>query len=272
MVMGLISTGIGLLIGGGLSARWNWWRPTLPGIPTLMYHKIGDPPEGSKLQKLWVSTDLFRKQMAYLSDEGYHPITFTDIYEHWDNNEPLPTNPALITFDDGYANNFDEAFPIMRDFGFKATLFVVVQTVGWNNHWHDPKNETRISMISWSQLQELQTAGWEIASHTMNHPRLSNLTLDEVTVELKRSKKVIGEFLGETPQTFAYPYGNGEDDSDIRELVKEAGYRLAVGVHSGKWTLEKFKETPYGLPRVFVRGDENMIDFHLQMTRGKSRL
>ena len=85
-----ILSGAGFLAGGALSARWNWWRPKKSGIPILMYHKIGFPPEGSKLGKLWVSPLLFKKQMAYLSDEGYHPITFKDLYESWDQNKLLP--------------------------------------------------------------------------------------------------------------------------------------------------------------------------------------
>ncbi|OVE77431.1 hypothetical protein BVX98_02720 [bacterium F11] len=265
-------SGLGLIAGSALSARWNWWRRLRPGIPILMYHKVGIPPQGSQLKKLWVSPQKFRKQMAYLSDEGYHPITFNDIYDHWDGIRPLPSKPMVITFDDGYANNYTEAYPILRDFGFRAVIFVVAQTVGWDNHWHNPKTEVRIPMISWAQLKELQKAGWEIGSHTMNHPNLTTLNLDKVRIEVEKSRRIIGEFLDEIPMTFAYSYGKGEDDPDIREIVKSTGYRLAVGVHSGKWPIEKFKTNPYQLPRVFVRGDENMVDFHLQMTRGQSRL
>jgi len=154
MALGLLLSGAGILLGSALSARWNWWRSVSSGIPILMYHKIGDAPEGSKLGKLWVSAHKFRKQMGYLTDEGYHPVTFKDIYDHWDGVRNLPPKPVVITFDDGYANNFNEAFPVLRDFGFKAVLFVVIQTVGWDNHWHDPDSEIRIPMISWAQLKE----------------------------------------------------------------------------------------------------------------------
>lgn len=256
---------------GALSARWNWWRPTLPGIPVLMYHKVGAPPPGSQLKKLWVSNDMFRRQMEYLSRHNYHPITFKDLYSFWDKNIPLPVNPVLITFDDGYLNNYENAFPILRDFGFRATLFVVVQTVGWDNRWHDPKSETRIPMVSWAQLKELQKAGWEIGSHTMNHHNLQKIELKDVKLEMEKSRAIMAEFLGETPNTFAYPYGSGEDVPAIRDKAKEAGYRIAVGVHAGKWTIDGFTASPFNLPRVFVRGGENMLDFHLQMTRGRSR-
>lgn len=270
MIASLVASGAALAA-GGLSARWNWWRAPKPGVTVLMYHKVGTPPEGSQLKKLWVSTDMFRRQMAYLAGHGYHAITFKDLYLHWDKNVPLPPNPVLITFDDGYANNYEQAFPVLRDFGFKATLFVVVQTVGWDNRWHDPKTETRINMISWPQLKELQKAGWEIGSHTMSHSNLQKIELKEVKIEMEKSRAVLTEFLNEAPDTFAYPYGSGEDVPVIRDKAREAGYRIAVGVHAGKWTLEQFKASAYNLPRVFVRGGENMLDFHLQMTRGQSR-
>lgn len=259
-------------VGAAFSARWNWWRRSNAGIPILMYHKIGTPPPGSKMGSLWVSQEKFKKQMSYLSEEGYHPVTFKDLYDHWDGKKPLPLKPVFITFDDGYSNNFTEAFPILKEFGFRATLFVVVQTVGWDNHWHDPVSETRIPMVSWAQLKELQGAGWEIGSHTMSHPRLAKLPIPEVKEEMSKSRRIISEFLDEIPDTFAYPYGNGEDVMEIRECAKEAGYRVAVGIHSGKWTLDEIKKNPFNLPRIFVRGDDLMFDFHLQMTRGRSRL
>lgn len=256
---------------GALSARWNWWRPKIDGIPVLMYHKVGEPPAGSKLAKLWVSAAKFRRQMAYLSDEGWHPITFKDLYSHWDKATPLPSNPMIITFDDGYLNNYTEAFPILRDFGFRAVLYVVVQTVGWDNRWHDPASETRIPMVSWPQLKEMQKAGWEIGSHTMNHPNLKRIDIKEVKREVEKSRSVIAEFTEETPDSFAYPYGAGEDVPAIVEAVKLAGYRTAVTVHSGKWTADKFLERPFNLPRAFVRGDDNLFDYHLHLTRGRSR-
>jgi len=270
-IAGLLIWSGGAFGAGVLSARWNWWRKPLPGIPILMFHKVGEPPKGSKIKKLWVSDKLFTKQMAYLAREGFRSITFKDIYQHWDNGKPLPDHPILITFDDGYANNYSEAFPIMESFGFKATVFVVVQTVGWDNRWHDPASESRIPMISWQELKTLQKAGWEIGSHTMSHPRLPRQSAEERKFELERSRQVIGEFLEEYPQTFSYPYGAGEDVKEIRQQVMAAGYRVAVGIHSGKWRLDQIKNNPLNLPRIFVRGDENMFDFHLQISRGRSR-
>ncbi len=267
MILFLI--GAALLIGA--SARWNWWRLPSEGIPILMYHKIGDPPPGSKLSKLWVSTGKLRQQMAFLADKGWHPITFKDLYAYWDHGTPLPTKPVLLTFDDGYQNNATDALPILKEFGFRATLYVVTNTVEGDNRWHDPSSETRIPMASWAQLKDLQKAGWEIGSHTLNHPRLHKIDLKQVEKELTESRAKLIEMLGETPDSFAYPYGAGEDVPAIVAAVKAAGYRTATTVHAGKWNLAQFKERPFNLPRPFVRGDENLLDFHLNLTRGRCR-
>lgn len=261
----------GAAFAAALSARWNWWRPTIGGIPILMYHKVGVAPAGSKLMKLWVTPAEFRRQMEYLSKNGWHPITFKDLYSHWDKGTPLPKKPVILTFDDGYQNNFTEAFPILRDFGFRAVIYVVVQTVGFDNQWHNPASETRIPMISWAQLKEMQKAGWEIGSHTMNHPNLGRTDIKDVKREVEKSRAIIAEFLEETPDSFAYPYGAGEDVPAVVQAVKEAGYRTAVTVHAGKWPIERFGDKPLNLPRAFVRGDDNMLDFHLHLTRGRSR-
>jgi peptidoglycan/xylan/chitin deacetylase (PgdA/CDA1 family) len=255
----------------GFSARWNWWRKVKPGLPILMYHKVGTPPEGSQLKKLWVSPEKFRRQLGYLSDQKYHPITFKDLYNHWDTGLPLPSNPIVITFDDGYLNNYTEAFPILKDFGYRAVIYVETETIGGDNKWHDPKSETRIPMLNWDQVRELQRAGWEIGSHTMNHAKLLQIDDAQVKEEMVKSRAILAEKLGEAPPSFAYPYGGGADEPRIQNHAREAGYRTAVSVHSGKWTVEEIRQNPFVLPRAFVRGDEVMLDFHLQVTRGRSR-
>lgn len=260
---------VGTLAALGASARWNWWRPQAGGVPILMYHKVGDPPPGSQLKKLWVSIPQFRRQMEYLKSRGYTPMTLREIGEKESRREPIPSSAVVITFDDGYKNNHGNAFPILKEFGYKAVVYLVVNAIEKDNFWHDPASETRIPMLSWQEAAEMQAYGIEIGSHTMNHPRLSNLAPEKAREELQLSKRAIGERLGLEPVSFAYPYGNGQDNPAIQAMAREAGYQTAVSVHSGKGD---FQNARYCLKRIFVRGDDFDFDFHLNMTRGRSRL
>lgn len=263
-----ILTAAGLLAALGVSARWNWWRLPAPGVPVLMYHKVGDPPPGSQLKKLWVSVDQFRRQMAYLKKRGYAPLTLREIDALRAEGKPVPTSAVVITFDDGYRNNLENALPVLREFGFKAVIYLVVNALGRDNFWHDPSSEIRIPMLSWKEVEELEKHGFEIGSHTMNHPRLARLDAAKAADEIKESRRALEKALGRAPTAFAYPYGNGADEPALQKAVREAGYTSAVSVHQGKadWSGNLFC-----LNRIFVRGDDTLYDFHLNMTRGKAR-
>jgi peptidoglycan/xylan/chitin deacetylase (PgdA/CDA1 family) len=260
--------GAAALAAMGASTRWNWWRRPQKGLPILMYHKIGIPPAGSKLGKLWVSPRKFKAQLAYLVGHGYQSLTFSEIKNLVENGTPVPSNGVVITFDDGYQNNYTQAFPLMREMGLRGVIFLVVQTVGWDNNWHDPAMETRIPMLTWTQVEEMKKMGFEFGSHTMTHKNLENLEIKHATEEITKSRRVLGEFLGAEPVSFAYPYGAGQDNARLRDKVKEAGYTFGIGIHQGKADLT---QDLYRLRRLFVRGDDTMLDFYLNMTRGKAR-
>lgn len=252
----------------GISARWNWWRFPANGLPVLMYHKVGVPPEGSRLKKLWVSVSEFRWQLGYLKRRGYEPLTLRQVADKMEEGIALPPNGVVITFDDGYRNNFENALPVLQEFGFPATIFIVVNAVGLDNFWHDPATETRLPMLGWKEIGSLQEAGWDIGSHTLAHPRLTRLSLDDAKKEIVHSRRILGEKLGLPPVSFAHPYGDGADNREIRRLIQEAGYQTACSVHRGKANVS---EAPFCLKRIFVRGDDTRWDFHLNLTRGQSR-
>ena len=147
----MISESLALLAAAAAAgARWNWWRPVVSGgLPTLMYHKIGAPPPGSTLAKLWVSAADFRRQISYLKEHGYTSITFADWRDAEKGLKALPEKPVLITFDDGYMNNFELAYPILRESGMKGCVFLVCETIDAHNSWHDPALEPWLKMLTW---------------------------------------------------------------------------------------------------------------------------
>lgn len=259
-------------VAAAASARWNWWRPVVKGgMPTLMYHKIGDPTPGSKLAKLWVTAADFRKQLQYLKDEGYTSIDFRDWRDAEKGLKPLPEKPVLITFDDGYMNNYELAYPLLKEFGMKGCIFLVYETMEKHNGWHNPATEPWLKMLTWRQIREMQDSGViEFGSHTMKHRNLAELPQDEVVWELTESKKRLEDTLGREMVGFAYPYGSGAYKEPVRRAALEAGYRFDFSVKQGISKLPWDREAE-AVKRLLIRGDDNMFDFHLNVTRGKAR-
>lgn len=255
------------------SARWNWWRAAVSGgLPVLMYHKIGVPPPGSRLAKLWVSPEAFARQLGYLKARGYTTINPS----HWRDAErglkPLPEKPVLITFDDGYRNNYDLAYPLLSEAGMKACVFLVYETVGGHNAWHDPSSEPWLKMLTWSMIREMQGSGLvEFGSHTMSHRNLAEIPLEDARWELTESKKRLEDKLGAEMLAFAYPYGAGAYRPEVRASALQAGYRFDFSVKQGISALPWNREQA-PVRRILVRGDDTSCDFHLNMTRGRARL
>lgn len=260
------------LLALAMSARWTWWRLKAPGMKVLCYHKVGVPPEGSKLRDLWVSPEDFRAQVKYLLDNGYRTLLFSDLKKLHDEKAPLPEKTVLITFDDGYENNYSQAWPILRELGAKGNIFVVFNTIGKTNLWHDPASEPWINMATLRQLKEMQDSGViELGSHTMSHPRLSRLEPATAAWEMEESKRQLEAALGREMCAFAYPYGDGAFEERVRKQALDAGYTFDFSFRQGKtpWPWDREKRT---IDRLFIRGSDTRLDLALQLSRGASRL
>lgn len=267
----IVSILAGILIAAVFSVRFNWWRSGAKGLPVLMYHKIGRAPASSKYKKLWVTPEKFARHMDYLKKHGYTFISFTELAYSIKTGESLPENPVLVTFDDGYRNNYTEAWKILKDKGGKGNIFLVYNTVGKHDAWQNPADEPWEPMLTWEEIRAMQESGiMDFGSHTMNHPALPHLAPETAAWELRESKKRLGDRLGREVTCFAYPYGAGALDKAMRRLVKEAGYICDFGIRQGITPMPWQKED-LALKRLLIRGDDTMLDFHLQLTRGKSR-
>lgn len=254
------------------SARWTWWRSPKPGLKVLCYHKVGVPPRGSKLGELWVSPGKFRAQVKYLLDNGYTTLLFSDLKKLADSGAALPGKAVLITFDDGYENNYLYAWPVLKELGAKANIFVVFNTIGKVNLWHGTASEPWINMATLEQLREMQDSGViEYGSHTMNHPRLSRLEAGDAAWEIAESRRQLGAALGRELCAFAYPYGDGAGAPALREKVSEAGYAFDFSFRQGitPWPWDRKSSA---LDRLYIRGGDNNWDLALQLSRGASRL
>lgn len=254
------------------SLRWTWWTKDVPGLPVLVYHKIGVPPKGSKLKDLWVSPEKFDKQIKWLTANGYRTLFFSELAEIHKKGLSLKGNEVLITFDDGYENNYRYAWPILASNKAKGNIFVVYNTIGKTNIWHNPSTEPWIDMADEKMLLEMQESGWiEFGSHTMNHPKLEKIPYEDAVWEIRESKKQLENLLKKEMLAFAYPYGIGAYNDKIRKAVLDAGYILDFSFKQGKtqWPWDRERMT---IDRLFIKQKETLLDLKLHIKKGRPRI
>jgi peptidoglycan/xylan/chitin deacetylase (PgdA/CDA1 family) len=253
------------------SLRWNWWRRSIRGVPSLMYHKIGFPGADSRVPSIWATEDEFCWQLDYLKSHGFTSMLFAEFRDAQRGARPMPEKPVLITFDDGYANNYELAFPILKEMGMKANVFLVFEKIGGDSRW-DSAIETAapIPMLTWPQIRDMRDSGvFEFGSHTMRHRDLRKIPVADARWEIAQSKKALEACLGREVIGFAYPWGEGAYDPKVRPLVREAGYLYDFGTKPGISALP-YDPASSPLLRVEAVFGISRLDFHLKMTRGRS--
>lgn len=198
-------------------ASYNQNNPiNLHEVPILNYHKVDILNNA-----LSISPQEFEEQMEYLNKNNYHTITPDQLLAYLKSGKQLPDKPIMITFDDGYLDNYSNAYPIMKKYGFTATIFVVTNLVN-----HDER------FMTWNQAKEMQKSGFVFGSHTANHTSLTTLTKEQVMNELNQSRNEITRQLGKPPKYFAYP--TGTYNLEIEDMVRKAGYKAAFTIEYGQ--------------------------------------
>ena len=206
----------------------------------LMYHSLDDG--GSPIS---VTPSIFAQQMQTLHQRGLNVISLTQLVDGLTNGEPLPDRSVVLTFDDGFENVYQQAFPILQQYGFPATVFLVAGYCGKTNHWpSQPAGIPRLPIMTWEQIHEMDRAGIEFGAHTHNHPRLDRVSGGELELEVVNAKRVLEDHLGHRVDHFSYPYGRS--DAGSAELVSQT-YRGACTTRLGTVSA---KTNPLSLPRV----------------------
>ena len=219
------------------------------GVPVLNYHQINDRDENA----LTIHTDQFEAEMKYLADNGYHTITPAELIAAWDEGKELPEKPVIITFDDGYVDNYKNAYPILQKYGLKGTIFIVSDYIG-----------TYPNYLTWAMAEEMQSSGLiDIESHTLSHAQLDQLnSQEELDHQLRDSKQAIDWHLKKDVRFIAYPCGAFNDA--IEESTLSAGYKGAFTVHYG---LAEPHENRLQLDRVPIFGSNShtLLRFKLRL-------
>ena len=202
------------------------WNPSgvTPGgyqiVPILTYHNLGEQAKG----RLVLATASFREQMQYLKTNGYRVVSLGEFVEFARLGRQLPQKAVVLTFDDGYRSFKDHAYPILKELGFTATLFIYTDWVGAGR-----------GALSWSDLRELSAAGFDIQAHTKTHADLRRAQGEteaqyarRMQAELELPQELFNKNLGRRSQILAYPYGRWEEG--LLPKVKEHGYIAAFSV------------------------------------------
>lgn len=201
------------------------------GVLILQYHMINDTDDSAYN----VPPAEFERQLAYLSEQGYTAVSLLEFAKARKGKLTLPEKPVILTFDDGYRDNYENALPLLEKYAMKATLFMVVNDIG------------RGKYCSWDDLKDWTEHGMELGSHTANHPELPKLDTAKKKEELEASKLLM-EWRG-LPTVFflAYPYGKYDDETKV--LLHNGEY---LGALTGKPGLNSFATDLYELHRVNV--------------------
>lgn len=197
--------------------------------PVLCYHRVGGPPE---LGVTRVSPATFRRQMHALAKAGWKTLSLSEFAASVERPTPPPSHAFLLSFDDGYAELAEFAYPIVAEVGFTATTFVITDYAGQSNSWDIQYTRRPLTHLGWDAIERWKGRGLDFASHTASHSRLTWLEPSRVADELGRSRQTLFEHVGfPAADAVAYPFGAVDDR--VADAARAAGYRIGFAGVAG---------------------------------------
>lgn len=228
-------------------------------IPVLMYHKVTDG-EIETAHKIYVTRDNFEKHVRFFKRRGLTSITFKDYLAFARAQKPakdFPAKPFILTFDDGYLSTYANALPLCSKYGFTPVIFLLGDFNIQKNNWDSGEEPSHGIIMQAEQKQQLADAGWEIGAHTLSHPRLTQLKPQQAFEEIKNSKTSLEKGLHTEVISFAYPYG--DYDNNTEALVQQAGFEFGIATDTGGMTIE---ENRFAIFRANIFPHENAFSLY----------
>ncbi|MEM7063909.1 MAG: glycosyltransferase [Cyanobacteria bacterium P01_B01_bin.77] len=223
-------------------------------LPVLMYHRVA--PTGSvTMQRYRLTPEAFEVQLKYLRDANFYSVDWQDWQFAVAARRPLPGKAIAITFDDGYLDFLEYTWPLLKQYGFTATVFLVSDCIGKSNQWDAVYGEV-VPLMGWHDILQLQDEGVEFGSHTVTHSPLTALSHEKVVWEGTRSRRLLSRQLGKSIQAFAYPYG--DYNPIVQHLIGACGYTIGVSCRHG---LNQFDDDLLALRRIEVMSSDSFQDF-----------
>jgi len=215
----------------------TWPNNQTVSASILMYHHIGPLPQDADdiRRGLTVSSENFDSQMKYLKENGYNVLTMKEMYVLVAQSK-LPEKAVILTFDDGYQDNYLYAEPVLENYGFKATFNIITDDIG------------QAEYMTPEEVIALSKKGHELASHTVSHPSLEQLSGDALMSELVDSKSALEKMTADKVITLCYPAG--KYDAEVEAAAKSAGYKMAITTVASKGTFSTSR--PYEISRYRI--------------------
>jgi peptidoglycan/xylan/chitin deacetylase (PgdA/CDA1 family)/GT2 family glycosyltransferase len=239
------------------------WHQLIAGIPILMYHAIGREDEPAS--RFVLPVDRFEQHLSWIRRLGYQTISFGQFLEYKRNRLLPPVRSVVITFDDGYADNYSLAYPILQSHNIPATIFVVSDYVGRANEWDQEGDLAGRPLLSWTQVRELSSNGIQIGAHSCSHPVLTEISESEAKQQIAGSQKDLQSKLGVDIDIIAYPYG--EYNETTQDTARQAGFMAGCTTDA---QLNTLTSPSLALPRTEIRGNESFARFLLALWTGNT--
>ena len=219
-------------------------------MPIIMYHRFIKDDSEKGVHGTYMHVNMLEKHFKLLKRLGYQTLTFADIHQQGFAERLNPSKKyIMLTVDDGYKDNYELLFPLLKKYNFKAVIYAV--TGEQFNRWdvEQPDNpERRVELMSPAQIKEMADSGLvEFGGHTLTHPHLDTLDKDSQRFEIAENKTQLEQLIGKSLYSFAYPFGSHNQDS--KDLAQELGYPFAVATNSGPLAMHEDK---YQIRRIAI--------------------
>ncbi|MBR0566818.1 polysaccharide deacetylase family protein [Azoarcus sp. L1K30] len=227
-----------------------------PRINILMYHQVGEFAPMKAHQSTYCDHRRFASQMAWLARGGYSVLSMDDVLACVRGEKPTPPRAVALTFDDGYENFYEYAFPVLQRHGFPAMVYLIADMLGQPSSWFAADGRATPPLMDVPRIRQLHREGIDFGSHSATHVKLAKCEDRRIEDEVTRSKAILEDVLGEAVNHFCYPYGS----HDLRAVnaVAAAGYLTATTCARAPATPA---DDPLTLPRKAITHGDNLIGF-----------